>query len=182
MLQSLMAIRRTFRSYRPPPPAVLPEPEPKPAQEVTQAPVLFYMTADMATPPDLMPVSVVHRYTVREVLQVVCDVWEVEMVELISARRSLDVMWPRKAAYALACKFTLRSLPEIGRHVGGRDHATVLSGKNRMQPLMDRVRDKIRPDASLRQWAETLRIEVDAFDAALRSTQSERTRARRRRP
>ena len=177
MLRNLMEIRSAFRSYRPPPaPEVQPKPEPEPEPE---PPTIFYMTADMATPPDLMPEPVVHRYTVRDVLQAVCDVWKVEMVELISARRTFDVMWPRKAAYAMACKFTLQSLPEIGRRMGGRDHTTVLSGKNRIQPLMDRVRDKVLPNSSLRQWAETLRLETDALDAALRRTQSDRTRARR---
>jgi len=179
MLQALMAIRRTFRSRRPPVPVTLTDPAslaPKPES------VLFFMTADMATPPDLMPEPPIwRRHTVRDVLNVVCDVWGVDLVDVVSARRTFDVMRPRQAAYALACKFTTKTLPEIARLMGGRDHSTILHGRNKMRPLMDRVRDKIRPDATLRQWAETLRLEADAFDDALRSQQSERTRTRRRR-
>lgn len=161
MLHNLMEIRNGFRTYRPPPLPPIPDscPEPEPPHAV--APVIFHMTADMATPPELMPKTVIwRRYTVRDILNVVCDIWGVELIDLISARRTHDVMRPRKAAYALACKFTAKSLPEIGRHMGGRDHTSVLNGKNKMRPLMDRLRERMPPDASLRQWAEELRREM----------------------
>ncbi len=155
MLHNLMAIRSAFRSYQPPPkPEIHPEPEPEP-------PIIFHMTADMATPPDLMPERAVwQRHTVRDVLNVVCDIWGVDLVDLVSQRRTWDVMRPRQIAYALACQFTAKSLPEIARHVGGRDHSTILHGRNKMRPLMDAVRARIPRDAGLRQWAEELRREM----------------------
>jgi chromosomal replication initiator protein len=45
---------------------------------------------------------------------------------LLSARRSRDVVRPRQIAMFLAKALTSRSLPEIGRRFGGRDHTTVL--------------------------------------------------------
>jgi hypothetical protein len=159
MLRNLMAIRIAFRCYQPPPkPDIQPEPEPASEPE----PIRFYMTADMATPPDLMPEPAVHRrHTVRDVLNVVCDVWGVDLIDVVSQRRTLDVLRPRQAAYALACKFTTKSLPEIARLIGGRDHSSILHGRNKMRPLMVAVGEKIPRDAGLRQWAEELRREMN---------------------
>lgn len=160
MRQNLMAIRNGFRAYQPPPLPPVPDACPEPESAHKPAPVIFHMTADMATPPELMPAVAWRRCTVRDVLNVVCDIWSVDLIDLISARRTHDVMRPRKAAYALVCKFTTKSLPEIGRHMGGRDHTSVLSGKNKMRPLMDRLRERLPPDAGIRQWAEELRREM----------------------
>ena len=155
MRQNLMAIRNALRCCVPlrvfpqhpvkpcqPPPEIHPPPKPaapKPWRDY------FCMTADMATPPDMMPV-VWRPHTVRDVLNVVCDVWRVGLVDLVSQRRTSNLIRPRHAAYALACKFTAKSLPEIGRHIGGRDHTTIISGRNKMAPFMLSVsRDLIPP-------------------------------------
>jgi chromosomal replication initiator protein len=46
--------------------------------------------------------------------------------DLLSQRRHRSVVWPRQIGMYLAKHLTARSLPEIGRRFGGRDHTTVL--------------------------------------------------------
>lgn len=161
MVRSLMAIRHGFLDYCPPPAPIIPEPdyppEPVPDPDFIE-PVIFCMTPDMATPPEFIRPP---RYvTVHEVVRTVCEVWRVDKVDLLGARRHIRIIGPRKAAYALACKFTPFSLPHIGRQMGGRDHTTVLSGRKRMQPIMDKIRACLPEYAGLREWAEAIHAET----------------------
>lgn len=50
----------------------------------------------------------------------------IDPVDLVSARRSRDVAWPRQVAMWLCRRLTTRSLPTIGQQFGGRDHTTVM--------------------------------------------------------
>ncbi len=63
---------------------------------------------------------------VNEVILAVCQVWGVSAIDVRSARRTHDVMMPRHVAMALCRRLTLKSLPEIGRRMGGKDHTTCL--------------------------------------------------------
>jgi hypothetical protein len=64
----------------------------------------------------------------------------VSRVDLLSARRTANVVRPRQVAMYLAKTLTLRSLPEIGLRFGGRDHTTVLHAVRKMEAL--RKKDK----------------------------------------
>ncbi len=55
--------------------------------------------------------------------------------DLLSSRRTANVVRPRQVAMYLAKTLTLRSLPEIGRRFGGRDHTTVLHAVRKMHRL-----------------------------------------------
>ena len=55
--------------------------------------------------------------------------------DLISARRNRAIARPRQAAMWLAKHLTTRSLPDIGRRFGGRDHTTVLHAVRRIEAL-----------------------------------------------
>lgn len=57
--------------------------------------------------------------------------------DILSARRTANVMRPRQVAYYLAKTLTKKSLPEIGRRFGGRDHTTVLHGTRKIAGLID---------------------------------------------
>jgi chromosomal replication initiation ATPase DnaA len=59
--------------------------------------------------------------------------------DILSARRTAQVVRPRQIAMYLAKTLTLRSLPEIGRRFGGRDHTTVLHAVRKIGALV--VRD-----------------------------------------
>ena len=59
----------------------------------------------------------------------------------MSARRARAVARPRQIAMYLAKRLTTRSLPEIGRKFGGRDHSTVIHAVRRIEELRDNDRD-----------------------------------------
>jgi chromosomal replication initiator protein len=56
--------------------------------------------------------------------------------DMHSARRSRVVARPRQVAMYLSKKFTSKSLPEIGRKFGGKDHTTVMHAVKRVEELM----------------------------------------------
>jgi chromosomal replication initiator protein len=75
------------------------------------------------------------RITIDEIQRKVADYYKVRMPDLLSARRSRDVARPRQIAMYLAKRMTPRSLPEIGRRFGGRDHTTVMHAIKRIDEL-----------------------------------------------
>lgn len=75
---------------------------------------------------DLVRPSDPRRIRVEDILRIVAKHYGVSRSDLLSARRTANVVRPRQIAMYLAKTLTLRSLPEIGRRFGGRDHTTVL--------------------------------------------------------
>jgi chromosomal replication initiator protein len=75
------------------------------------------------------------RLTIDEIQRKVADYYKVRMPDLLSARRSRDVARPRQIAMYLSKRMTPRSLPEIGRRFGGRDHTTVMHAIKRIDEL-----------------------------------------------
>jgi chromosomal replication initiator protein len=61
--------------------------------------------------------------------------YTVSRADLRSSRRTANVVRPRQIAMYLAKTLTLRSLPEIGRRFGGRDHTTVLHAVRKIETL-----------------------------------------------
>ena len=57
------------------------------------------------------------------------------MSDMISARRSRTISRPRQLAMFLAKNLTSKSLPEIGRRFGGRDHTTVIHAVKKIEEL-----------------------------------------------
>ena len=66
------------------------------------------------------------RIKIDEILKVISRHYGVSRSDLLSERRHRSVVWPRQIGMYLAKQLTSRSLPEIGRRFGGRDHTTVL--------------------------------------------------------
>ena len=66
------------------------------------------------------------RIKIDEILKVISRHFGVSKSDLLSERRHRSVVWPRQIGMYLAKQLTSRSLPEIGRRFGGRDHTTVL--------------------------------------------------------
>ena len=64
------------------------------------------------------------------------DRYNVSRADLLSSRRTANVVRPRQVAMYLAKTLTLRSLPEIGRRFGGRDHTTVLHAVRKIEGLV----------------------------------------------
>lgn len=76
------------------------------------------------------------RVRIEDILRIVARHYKVPRTDLLSSRRSRDVVRPRQIAMYLAKSLTSRSLPEIGRRFGGRDHTTVLHSVRKVEQLM----------------------------------------------
>ena len=75
---------------------------------------------------DLMRGIEPRRIKVEDILRVVSKHFGVSKHDILSQRRHRSIVWPRQVGMFLAKAMTARSLPEIGRRFGGRDHTTVL--------------------------------------------------------
>lgn len=97
-----------------PEPVVIEPPVPEP---VTPAnPIIPIVTA-----PPFLP-----WVTITQIQYIVCARFNISRIELLAERRTAAIVRPRHIAMWLAKKLTTRSLPQIGRQFGGRDHTTVL--------------------------------------------------------
>ena len=76
------------------------------------------------------------RVTIDEIQRKVAEHFNVKMAEMTSARRARIVARPRQVAMYLAKQLTSRSLPEIGRKFGGRDHTTVMHAVKKIEELV----------------------------------------------
>ncbi|MEG3125607.1 chromosomal replication initiator protein DnaA [Sphingomonas sp. GB1N7] len=81
------------------------------------------------------------RVTIDEIQKAVSAHFELKTIDLVSARRAVVVARPRQIAMYLAKRLTTRSLPEIGRKFGGRDHSTVIHAVRRIEELRDTDRE-----------------------------------------
>jgi chromosomal replication initiator protein len=81
------------------------------------------------------------RVTIDEIQKLVSQHFDLKPLDLISARRARAVARPRQIAMYLSKRLTTRSLPEIGRKFGGRDHSTVIHAVRRIEELRDSDRD-----------------------------------------
>ncbi|MFT8468199.1 MAG: chromosomal replication initiator protein DnaA [Acetobacter syzygii] len=78
------------------------------------------------------------RVTIEEIQKKVAEHWNIRLTDMSSARRARNVARPRQVAMYLAKQLTSRSLPEIGRKFGNRDHTTVMHAVQRVTELMER--------------------------------------------
>jgi chromosomal replication initiator protein len=76
------------------------------------------------------------RISVDEIQKQVAGHYNIKVSDMHSARRSRAIARPRQVAMYLAKRFTSKSLPEIGRKFGGKDHTTVMHAVKRVEELM----------------------------------------------
>ncbi len=75
------------------------------------------------------------RVTIEEIQKRVSENFNIRIADMHSARRARAVARPRQVAMYLAKQLTSRSLPEIGRKFGGRDHTTVMHAVKKVEEL-----------------------------------------------
>ncbi len=75
------------------------------------------------------------RVTIEEIQKRVAEHFNIRLADMHSARRARAVARPRQVAMYLAKQLTARSLPEIGRKFGGRDHTTVMHAVRKVDEL-----------------------------------------------
>lgn len=112
-------VERLNRMRPPPKPSVTPV-----IQAAVEDEVIF---VEIDEPAGEMPALPLPSFpTVGIVLDAVCRHYVITRADILSARRTANIVRPRQVAIYLARKLTLQSLPKIGRRFGGRDHTTVL--------------------------------------------------------
>ena len=72
----------------------------------------------------------------RDIQIAVCKHFDVKLLDMLSKRRTAEIVKPRQIAMYLAKTLTLKSLPDIGRRFGGRDHTTALHAIRKMEGLI----------------------------------------------
>ncbi len=75
------------------------------------------------------------RVTVEEIQKRVAEYFNIRFNDMVSVRRSRIVARPRQVAMYLSKVHTPKSLPEIGRLFGGRDHTTVMHAVKKVEEL-----------------------------------------------
>jgi chromosomal replication initiator protein len=76
------------------------------------------------------------RVTIEEIQKRVAEHFNIRLADMHSARRARAVARPRQVAMYLCKQLTPRSLPEIGRKFGGRDHTTVMHAVRKIEELL----------------------------------------------
>jgi chromosomal replication initiator protein len=76
------------------------------------------------------------RVTIDEIQRKVAEHFNLRVADMYSERRARAVARPRQVAMFLAKNLTQRSLPEIGKKFGGRDHTTVMHAVKKVEELM----------------------------------------------
>lgn len=84
---------------------------------------------------DLIRVREPKRVKIEDIQKLVASHYSISRPDILSSRRTATVVRPRQIAMYLSKVLTLRSLPEIGRRFGGRDHTTVLHAVRKIESL-----------------------------------------------
>jgi chromosomal replication initiator protein len=103
---------------------------------------------------DLIGAREPRRVRIEDIQRVVARHYNVSKADLLSSRRTRTIVRPRQIAMYLAKVLTPRSLPEIGRRFGGRDHTTVLHAVRKIEGM-------IEGDKTLAEEIELLKRMID---------------------
>ena len=95
------------------------------------------------------------KITVEEIQRKTSEHYNIRLSDMIGPKRLRSYARPRQVAMYLSKKLTSRSLPEIGRRFGGRDHTTVMHGVRRIEEL--------------KQSDSQIAEDLDLLDRALKS-------------
>lgn len=115
--------------------------------ELIGRPITLESTQDVLA--DLLR-SYDRKVTLDEIQKKVCEHYGIKLADLNGARRSRNLARPRQIAMYLSKKLTTRSLPDIGRAFGGRDHTTVMHAVQKVEEL-------IRTDGMIAEDIDLLR-------------------------
>ncbi len=85
---------------------------------------------------DLIKLPDNKRIKIEDIQRFVAKHYNVSRADLLSNRRTQTIVRPRQVAMYLAKMLTPRSLPEIGRRFGGRDHTTVLHAVRKVETML----------------------------------------------
>ena len=95
------------------------------------------------------------KITIEEIQRKVSEHYNIRLSDMIGPKRLRTYARPRQIAMYLSKNLTSRSLPEIGRRFGGRDHTTVMHGVKRIEELKNQ-------DGQVAEDVEILRRALEA--------------------
>lgn len=104
--------------------------------QLTRTPICVDVAATCLR--DLVHSQDPHRVKIDDIMRIIGRHYNVAKADLLSPRRARSIVRPRQVGMYLAKKLTSRSLPEIGRRFGGRDHSTVLHAVRKVEELMEK--------------------------------------------
>ena len=96
------------------------------------------------------------KITIEEIQRQVAQYYNIRLADMLSPRRARMVARPRQIAMYLSKQLTTRSLPEIGRKFGGRDHTTVIHAVRRIDELC-------KEDSSMEEDVDLLRRTLEGM-------------------
>lgn len=85
---------------------------------------------------DYSTASAERRISVQEITQFVAEQMKCDLEDMVGAKRSQEIVYPRQVAIYLCRELTDVSLAKIGDYFGGRDHSTVLHGYNKISEML----------------------------------------------
>jgi chromosomal replication initiator protein len=97
----------------------------------------------------MFPERVARPISIQTIQNEVCRFYTLTMVDLISNKRSQNIVFPRQVAMYLARELTDLSLPRIGAEFGGKDHTTVIHATAKITKLLGEQRDVLNQIQSL---------------------------------
>lgn len=128
---------------------VEPPPAPKPEPAVPAVKPIWFSIIEAGP----------RRYYIQEIQLAVCEHFGITMLDLNSARRTRSLTVPRQIGFYLCKHMTSRSLPEIGRRFGDKDHTTVLHGVRKITSLLE-------ADQTIIDHVNSIRMLLDDNQAA----------------
>jgi len=119
--------------------------------QLTNQPVTMKAAIDMVSA--IVGGSEPRRVRIDDILRAITSQYSVSRGDLLSSRRTRSIVRPRQIGMYLSKQLTSRSLPEIGRRFGGRDHTTVIHAIRKIEELMNQ-------DPNMRDEIESLKKEL----------------------
>jgi chromosomal replication initiator protein len=87
---------------------------------------------------DVFPQGEAAQVSIERIQETVSDRFGLSVTELVSDKRSQNIVYPRQVAMYLSRELTDSSLPKIGREFGGRDHTTVIHATSKITRLIQK--------------------------------------------
>lgn len=136
-IRHVVVIRPILKLKQLPPEPAIPEPEFSLGKWVERQgrinplpKALWFSIESEMTPPEP------RRPSIEQIQRAVCHHYGVRRTDMLSQRREAKIVLPRQVAVYICTRLTIRSLPEIGRRFGGRDHTTQIHSKRKIAAMM----------------------------------------------
>lgn len=96
------------------------------------------------------------RVSIEEIQKRICEYYHIKLTDLQSSKRSQNIARPRQVAMYLSKQMTAKSLPEIGRKFGGRDHTTVIHAIRKIDELRQEDKELVDDIEILQKTLQTI--------------------------